>query len=255
MSSNRRISASRANGARSTGPKTPESLARSSRSNRKHGLLARTIVLDDEDIQAFTDLLAGLEREFRPQGTVELGLVETMAAGRWRTLRILSIERATLQLEMDKHDPSEQPPAIRAALSFRSLADDSRCLDLLNRYEVRYDRQFTRSLSILLKLQRDRKDRPPAVEPVVETAVDPSVPETPILPTDLVPNSDTNNSAPNPPNNAAPTTPSAPDAAPVTPSARRCRWGRRFRRAAPVSPPVVFSPPKQYHCNIPNLEV
>lgn len=95
MSSNRRISASRANGAKSTGPKTPESLARSSRSNRKHGLLARTIVLDDEDIQAFTDLLAGLEREFRPQGTVELALVETMAAGRWRVLRILSIERAT----------------------------------------------------------------------------------------------------------------------------------------------------------------
>lgn len=251
MSSNRKIRASRANGAKSSGPKTPESKARSAASNLKHGLLAHTIVLKDENIQAFTDLLAELEHEFHPQSGTERALVHNMAAGRWRLIRILAIERATLQIEMEKHDPGEQPPSTRAAISFRTLSDDSNCLQLLGRYEARYERQFTRSLSILLKLQRDRQDLPPVDEPVVPQ----NVPEEPILPTDLVPKTDTNNSAPTPPKDAAPNTPAAPDAAPVTRSARRCRRGKRFRLPAPVSPPVVFNLPNHYYCSIQNPEV
>jgi hypothetical protein len=251
MSSNRKSRASRANGAKSSGPKTTESKARSAASNLKHGLLAHTIVLKEENIQAFTDLLAALEREFHPKSETELALVHNMAAGRWRLIRILAIERATLQIEMEKHDPGEQPPSTRAAISFRTLADDSHCLQLLARYEARYDRQFTRSLSILLKLQRDRQDLPPAAEPVVPE----NVPEKPILPTDLVPKTDTNNSAPNPPKDAAPSAPAAPDATPVTPSARRCRWGRRFSLPPLSPPPVVFNLPNHYHCSIQNPEV
>jgi hypothetical protein len=36
--------------------------------------------------------------------------------------------------------------------AFRELADESRTLDLLHRYEVRYDRQFARALNQLMKL-------------------------------------------------------------------------------------------------------
>jgi hypothetical protein len=61
MSSERRIQTSRANGAKSQGPKTPEGKLRSAR-NRLHDVLARTIVLDDEHA-AFTALLDAFESE------------------------------------------------------------------------------------------------------------------------------------------------------------------------------------------------
>ena len=75
-----------------------------------------------------------------------------MAIGRWRLLRLWAIERANLQIEMEKHDADTHDPATRAALAFRYLSDQSRCLDLLNRYEARFERQFACSLSLLLKL-------------------------------------------------------------------------------------------------------
>ena len=53
---------------------------------------------------------------------------------------------------MDAIDPDTVEPATRVARAFRSLADDSRTLDLLNRYETRFDRQFARSLNLLMKL-------------------------------------------------------------------------------------------------------
>jgi hypothetical protein len=79
-------------------------------------------------------------------------LVETMAVARWRTIRLWGIERATLQEELEKHDPADHAPAPRVAAAFRTLADESRTLDLLHRYETRFDRQFSRSLNLLMKL-------------------------------------------------------------------------------------------------------
>jgi hypothetical protein len=83
-----------------------------------------------------------------------------MAAARWRLMRIWSIERATMQTEIDKHDGGKYPPNARAAFAFRDLANQSRTLDLLTRYEVRFDRQFARALNLLLKLQQSCQTTP-----------------------------------------------------------------------------------------------
>jgi len=157
MSSERRIRASRANGAKSRGLKTPESKARSSKNSLRLGLLARTVVLEDENLQSFTDLLIAVARDLDLQNEIERALAENMAISRWRLQRLLALERATLKIEMDKHDPAAQDPATRAALAFRALSDESHSLDLLNRYEARIDRQFARSLNLLLKLRQDAK--------------------------------------------------------------------------------------------------
>ena len=86
MSSDRRIAASRANGAksrgpktpegkavsaansaRSTGPVTPEGKARSSQNALRHGLLSQSIVLPTESAAAFEEILSGLRDELRPE--------------------------------------------------------------------------------------------------------------------------------------------------------------------------------------------
>jgi hypothetical protein len=158
MTSKRKILSARANGAKNRGAKTPEARQRSAANNLKHGLVAHTVVLEDENLQAFTDLLTDYERELQPQTEIESALVQTIAVCRWRLLRLWSVERSSLKIEMDKHDSAENSPSIRAAMAFRTLSDDSRSLDLLNRYETRYDRQFIRCLNMLHKLQFCRSE-------------------------------------------------------------------------------------------------
>lgn len=53
MSSQRRIQASRTNGALSRGPKTPKGKARSAGHNLRYGILAQTLVLEGESREAF----------------------------------------------------------------------------------------------------------------------------------------------------------------------------------------------------------
>ena len=100
MSSERRIQASRANGAKSKGPKTPEGKARSSQNGVCHGLLANSLVLEEESKDIFTALHAEFVDEFAPSSPFESTLVGLMVAARWRCLRIWGMETSALDREM-----------------------------------------------------------------------------------------------------------------------------------------------------------
>jgi hypothetical protein len=164
--------AARANGAKSRGPITSEGKLASSRNATTHGMLSGTIVLKGESEERFNMLLADLHAELQPQTTVEITLVENMAVARWRQLRIWGIEKANMEYEMraqsEARDAAEGHPvedtATRCALAFRSLSDDSRSLELINRYEARYDRQYLRAHHRFLQLV-DRRTPPPAPAP------------------------------------------------------------------------------------------
>ncbi|HWF11455.1 MAG TPA: hypothetical protein VG297_23465 [Bryobacteraceae bacterium] len=56
---------------------------------------------------------------------------------------------------------ANENPATRGAIGFRGLSDDSRSLDLINRYDTRYERQYFRAHRRLLDVQNLRK-LPPA---------------------------------------------------------------------------------------------
>ena len=192
MSSERRINASRANGAKSRGPVTAEGKRASSRNSLRHGLLSKTIVLQDESSKDFSQLLAALRDEHRPETPTEAVLVENMAVARWRQLRLWSMETAGLDNEIrhPKFLEGDDFPT-QAFVAFRTLTDESRALELLNRYEARFDRQFRTSLATLLKL-REGKPAPPR-DPVKlrwfgesgsQLVADPSAPPKPPDPPD-----------------------------------------------------------------------
>jgi hypothetical protein len=82
------------------------------------------------------------------------------------------MEKASMEHEMRRQpelsdssalDPSEHA-ATRAAIAFRTLSDDSRSLELINRYESRYDRQYLRAHRRFLEV-RDRRTPPSAQTP------------------------------------------------------------------------------------------
>lgn len=148
MRTPKQIETSRRNGAKSRGPVTPEGKRRASLNARRHGLLAATVVLEAEDKPLFRSLLRDFTAQFQPATPTENALVETMAVARWRQLRAWSLEKAGLDYQIaTQEEPVNN--TTRAALAFRNLSDNSRSLELLNRYENRYNSQFLRALNSL----------------------------------------------------------------------------------------------------------
>src|SRR5438034_5599645 len=96
-SSIRRIQASRANGARSRGPATPEGKRRSSQNALRHGLLARCIVMEKESKETFESLLAQHLDRLQPSDGVEFGMIEEMVASHWRMRRTWAMETRMLE--------------------------------------------------------------------------------------------------------------------------------------------------------------
>ena len=78
-----RAEASRKNGAKSRGPKTPEGRARSAQNALKHGMRAQQhLVLPDEDAAEFAGLEAALVEELAPVGALQTVLARRVAVAR-----------------------------------------------------------------------------------------------------------------------------------------------------------------------------
>src|ERR1700679_2469880 len=100
MSSDRRKKSSRANGAKSHGPSSPEGKLRSSRNALQHGLLANCLLVTGESAEYFEILKKNHIRRFQPADGVELALVEEMCAAYWRLHRVWTVETETLNRQI-----------------------------------------------------------------------------------------------------------------------------------------------------------
>jgi hypothetical protein len=155
MSTLKQKLASRANGKKSRGPVTKAGKAISSRNSTRHGILSNTLVLDRESKERFQTLLQNLTNEHEPSTETERVLVETMAVSRWRQMRIWGIEKNILAAEITKleaYQPCDDY-ATTVAAAFRSLADNSHSLQLIQRYDAYSFRSFLRCLKTLTELQ------------------------------------------------------------------------------------------------------
>ena len=164
--------ASRTNGAKSHGPLTPETKTISSANSLKHGFNSKNIVLQNENPVAWEHHHQCYLDQFHPASKPEHDLVTEMAAAMWRLRRLTTIETATLDLAMDRQaadlekefESFDEPT--RLACAFQKLADGSRSLSLLSRYEARLRKAYDQALANLLKIQALRIPPVPAPDSV-----------------------------------------------------------------------------------------
>ena len=146
MASIAQINANRANAQRSTGPKTEEGKAKSSRNRLSHGFLSNTRFLFDEDSEEFFALLNDLIGEYQPATPTEQFMVEDMAHNRWVSGRAIRIQHDLLNRNYKN---------MAGELSISPDVD--RQLPLFIRYQTTADRAFHKAHTELVKAQKERK--------------------------------------------------------------------------------------------------
>ena len=178
MPSLKHIRANQQNARRSTGPKTPEGRAISSRNALTHGLSARALLMPDEDLTAFQQLLDSLYLEHQPVGAHEEYLVRQIALSQWRLNRLQRIKIGQLVFRLQKireweardRDREGEPEELEAGREYEQATrqigkvffDDSTGVDAftkLSRYEATIRRSFYRALEHLRRAQAEKKQK------------------------------------------------------------------------------------------------
>jgi hypothetical protein len=182
MPSELKSETSRINGAKSLGPKTPEGKEASSRNALKHGFTeAKTFILECESPDEYQEFLAEHMAIHQPATPAEKELVDQMAIARWRIRRFVAAETALLDSEMLRNRDAvnqEFGPThsdVHLAMAIRSLADDSRALSLMSRYESRHQRTHDKAYAALRELQKSRTSQPPAAAPEPTPSVEKTI--------------------------------------------------------------------------------
>jgi len=156
-SSKRRIDSSRANGARSRGPKTPEGLARCQSAPLTHGLTASQVVLPGESEEEYRALRDAYLAHFRPRSVRQVDLVTLLAATRWRLDRLGSVEADLLNAAVARQVPGVRED-LKMAAAFRALCDESNAFANLDRYAASLNRIHKAALKALDALrEKNRK--------------------------------------------------------------------------------------------------
>jgi hypothetical protein len=147
--SNARAEASRRNGAKSRGPKTPEGKARSAQNALKHGLCADNYLVSAEEEQDYEALEAALVGELAPQGVLQALLVTRIVRATWRLERADRIEAELLAFRMRGEDD--------LGLALTRDCNSARAFDTLQRYRGGAQAELFRALRTLKALQAEAR--------------------------------------------------------------------------------------------------
>ncbi len=140
MASPAQILANRQNAQHSTGPKTPEGKAASSRNATRHGLASAFIVLAHEDHNEFNQLLADLHKEHQPANLHQATLVEQLAKSQWLLARAQRLETSAFNhLAGFQNEPDSDPDARIIQEMFQS---NPNALTTLQRYATQAERSY-----------------------------------------------------------------------------------------------------------------
>ena len=144
----------RLNAQSSTGPRTEEGKAISSKNALKTGLTGRTVLLPSDDSAAFEQHVQAYFDEYKPQGLRERELVQSLAETRWRLNRSFALEAALFsQIAADAEEGAPAPSNIENLLKYEKT------LKNLHLQEARLHRRFDKDLTELRELQQTRCPR------------------------------------------------------------------------------------------------
>jgi hypothetical protein len=172
MRTDKQIEASRINGAKSQGPKTPEGKAKSAQNGNRHNLAGGHIVLlSNESPDEFIAFCNGYLDAFAPANFVERDLVNQLIAASWRLARISAMESAIIEVEMWRQEPKHAETFdfldshTRHVLTFLNMDNEEDGMRKLQRYQTAARRAYNAAFKQLQALQGDRFDRQPTSLP------------------------------------------------------------------------------------------
>ena len=163
MTTDRQLQANRENAKKSTGPRSPEGKARSSKNALKHGLLAADSVIPGEDPAEFDRHLTLFENTYVPKNYIEREIVRQAADAAWRMQRLSRIESAAVTVAMARRRKHRLRYGQESALEGHeadlellgaSMLDDTKLLNNLGRYDGHLTRRFYRAVEMMMKIRR-----------------------------------------------------------------------------------------------------
>jgi len=161
----KRLAANRANAQKSTGPRTEEGKAASSKNALRHGLTAKSVVLNVEDTAEYEAFRATIIHSFAPAPGVEQRLAEELTDALWRLKRAQRIEAAafdhyldTIKREIYPND-AEARDALESEIGLGVVIGEEYAEPFrkLFRYLGANERYYLRLQAQLLKLQAERR--------------------------------------------------------------------------------------------------
>src|SRR5262245_33155413 len=140
MTATARAAANAANAAHSTGPRTEEGKARSSRNAVKHGLTSKQLVIAPGEEDEFAELHDSLHEQLAPEGALEMGLFNMLVHAAWNLQHCRTLEAQLLSKGLE------------------DILDDltAKTLDRLQRYAAINQRSYFKALNELRKVQNNR---------------------------------------------------------------------------------------------------
>ena len=163
MSSPAQIAANRANAQLSTGPKTDEGKAKSSRNNFRNGLNCRQLYIPPDMQDTAKDVEAALRNEIRPEGELQETLFFDLVRFRINILRCLEFEANLFEQAAQKGVIPFLDPEIAPALQ------------KIQAYRAAGERGFYRSMNELRKLQSEQSFRDVVLTEEIAASVSPLV--------------------------------------------------------------------------------
>jgi len=154
--------ANRENAKKSTGPRTAEGKARSSRNSLVHGMTSGKFLPPDADSNEFFQLLDAFRDRFQPFDEVEDALVERLVAAEFKMRSVRYADAGLFHYQAQCNpmpDRFEESATDPLAWAFNYDAANSNSFTKLIRYEGFLQREFSRALRDLRMIQDERRAR------------------------------------------------------------------------------------------------
>jgi hypothetical protein len=150
MSTAAQVTANQKNAQASTGPRTTEGKAASSRNALKFGLTSKQILLPWENPADFEALHAAIAEQFQPASDAESMLVDNIAIAEWRERRTEIAQTAWLAVQTKDAADSHKASATAMFLSYHEV-------EKFQKYAASYRRERYRAWSKLEAMQKARR--------------------------------------------------------------------------------------------------